>query len=289
MFRYKLSVLLLFILTLSITPVIGQKNGIKLPKHLKEISGLIFLNDSVLVAHNDGGDEPILYFLDLKGEEIHRVKIQGATNVDWEDIAFDGKKYIYIGDIGNNNNARKDICIYKINATGILNKDSVKSEKINISYTEQIEFPAIPLNKHFDAEGLSILNDTLYIFTKCRALPFDGKCYVYKVPTKAGSYKLSKNFELYIGKDGWWKDAVTAAEIRDDKCYLLTYNRLMIYEIINGKFKFLKHILLVPVSQKEAVAINSKGTIYLADEQQKLLGGGNLYKIKDKKTNQLKK
>ena len=144
----------------------SQKKEIaKVPKDLNEISGLVFLNDSVLVAHNDGGDEPILYFLNLKGEEIHRVKIEGAKNIDWEDIAFDGKEFLYIGDVGNNSNDRKDLCIYKVNSKGILKKDSVKSEKISLSYTEQKEFPENKPDRHFDAEGMAFVNDTIYIFT----------------------------------------------------------------------------------------------------------------------------
>lgn len=272
--------------------VFSQKKDIaKLPKELNEISGLVFLNDSVLVAHNDGGDEPILYFLNLKGEEIHRVKIEGAKNVDWEDIAFDGKEYLYIGDIGNNGNDRKDLCIYKVNSKGILKKDSVKSEKISFSYTEQKAFPENKPDRHFDAEGMAFVNDSIYIFTKCRTEPFDGKCYGYKVPTKSGNYKLEKQFELFLGKDGWFKDSATAVDIRDNKCYILTYNRLMIYTFENGKFIFSRHILLTPLSQIEALAVNSKGEVYISDEEQKLLGGGKLYKVilKDKKKKHKKK
>ena len=270
----------------------SQKKEIaKVPKDLNEISGLVFLNDSVLVAHNDGGDEPILYFLNLKGEEIHRVKIEGAKNIDWEDIAFDGKEFLYIGDIGNNSNDRKDLCIYKVNSKGILKKDSVKSEKISLSYSEQKEFPENKPDRHFDAEGMAFVNDTIYIFTKCRTEPFDGKCYGYKVPTKAGNYKLEKQFELFLGKDGWFKDSATAVDIQDNKCYILTYNRLMIYTFENGKFVFSRHILLAPLSQIEAVAVNSKGEVFISDEEQKLLGGGKLYKIslKEKKKKHKKK
>lgn len=270
----------------------SQKREIaKVPKELNEISGLVFLNDSVLVAHNDGGDEPILYFLNLKGEEIHRVKIEGAKNVDWEDITFDGKEFLYIGDIGNNNNARKDLCIYKVNSKGILKKDSVKSEKINLSYSEQKEFPENKPDRHFDAEGMAFVNDSIYIFTKCRTEPFDGKCYGYKVSAKAGNYKLEKQFELFLGKDGWFKDSATAVDIRDDKCYILTYNRLMIYTFENGKFVFSRHILLAPLSQIEAVAVNSRGEVFISDEEQKLLGGGKLYKVslKEKKKKHKKK
>lgn len=284
MFSFKKSYLLFITILFPVTGFFAQKDKLaKLPKKLEEVSGLTFLNDSVLVAHNDGGDKPILYFLNLKGEEIHRVLILGASNIDWEDIAYDGKNYLYIGDIGNNNNDRKDLCIYKVNSKNILKKESVTSEKINISYSEQKVFPETKQNSHFDAEGMSFYKDSLYIFTKCRTEPFDGKCYGYKVATKPGSYKLKKSFELFIGADGWWKDSVTGTDIQNNKCYILTYNRLLIYTITNGKFKFLKNTLLEPVSQIEAITVNSEEEIYIADEKQELLGGGNLYIVKENK------
>ena len=34
----------------------AQKNKFSLPKELNEISGLVVYNDSLLFAHNDGGD-----------------------------------------------------------------------------------------------------------------------------------------------------------------------------------------------------------------------------------------
>ena len=290
MVKFSRLTFLFLIFTFTLNTLLAQKKRIaKLPKELEEISGLVFLNDSVLITHTDSGGEPILYFLNLEGKEIHRVQLLGATNVDWEDITFDGKGYLYIGDIGNNNNARTDLCIYKVNSKNILKKDSVKSEKISFTYTEQKTFPESKPDRHFDAEGLAFFNDSLYIFTKNRTVPFDGKCFGYKIPTKVGSYKLTKQFELFLGKDGWFKDSATAVDIRDNKCYILTYNRLMIYTIEDGKFKFLKHILLTPLSQIEAVAVNSKGEVYIADEKQKLLGGGNLYKVNTKHKKSKKK
>jgi uncharacterized protein YjiK len=34
-----------------------------------------------------------------------------------------------------------------------------------------------------------------------------------------------------------------------------------------------------PISQFEAIAINKKGEIYIADENNALLGGGNIYHV----------
>lgn len=276
--------LILFFIIFSNNYSFGQKKKIaKLPEHLKEISGLTFLNDTVLIAHNDGGNDATLYFLNLLGVQIHSVKVENAKNKDWEDITSDGKGYIYIADIGNNDNNRDNLCIYKINTFDILKKESVIAEKISIRYSEQKEFPPEASKLHFDSEALAYYNDSLYVFTKCRTEPFDGKSFCYTIPTKPETYKLVKDFDLYIGNEGWWKDCVTGAEIKNNKAYILTYNRIIIYTITKGKFKFSKNISLLTVSQYESIAVNSKGLIYIADEKNKLLGGGNLYTVEEPK------
>ncbi len=253
----------------------------KLPEVMEEISGLAFLNDTVLVGHNDGGNEPVLYFLTLKGKKFHEVTVLDAKNNDWEDIATDGKGHLYIGDIGNNENKRKKLHIYKISTWNILKKDEVKAEEIEFTYEEQKEnYPPEESKMHFDAEAMAYYKDSIHIFTKCRTKPFDGKSFHYVVPTKPGKYTLTKRSELYLGKGGFYLDAVTASAICGDFCYILTYNRMIIYKIKNGKLEYQKKVSLAPYSQKEAIATRDNKTIYIADEKQKVIGGGNLYKIK---------
>ncbi|MCF8433385.1 MAG: hypothetical protein K9G37_02850, partial [Crocinitomicaceae bacterium] len=41
---------------------------VRLSAELKEISGLEKFNDSLLIAINDSGNSPELFFIDLKGE-----------------------------------------------------------------------------------------------------------------------------------------------------------------------------------------------------------------------------
>jgi len=252
----------------------------KLPDSMKEISGLCFLNDTVLVGHNDSGNEPILYFLNLKGQKIHQVEVLDAKNSDWEDITADGKGHLYIGDVGNNNNARKKLRIYKVSTRNILKKKTVKCEEIEFNYAEQKEIPSPESDWHFDAEAISYYKDSIYIFTKCRSKPFDGRSFQYAVSTKPGKYTLTKRSELYLGKNSFFKDAVTSAAICGEYCYILTYNRMIIYKFKKGKFEYQKKIYLKPYTQKEAIATRDNKTIYIADEKQKMIGGGNLYKIK---------
>lgn len=250
----------------------------KLPEYLSEISGLTFLNDTTLVAHNDSGNDPVLYFLNLKGNVIHQVQVTNAKNKDWESIASDGH-FLYIADIGNNNNNRKDLVIYKVSATDILKKESVNAEKIEISYSEQNAFPPASEELYFDAEALVFHNDSLQIFTKCRTKPFDGISYQYTVSTKPGNYVLKKRHSILIGKGGFYRDAITDATIHNGIYWFLTYNRIVGFQLKENTYQPYKTIHLRPYSQKEALVTKDNINFYLADEKQSLLGGGKIYKL----------
>ena len=259
----------------------GQKNkkSIKLPVVIEESSGLVFYNDTLLISHNDSGDKPLLYFFTLRGKLVHTLFVENAINEDWEDITSDNQGNIYIGDIGNNNNKRRDLKIYKISGNALLQKQSVRAEVISYNYENQLSFPPAQSEQNFDAEGLAYYNDSLWIFTKCRTIPFEGNTYIYKIPTKPGNYELKKAGQLFIGKDGFMKDAITAATICKNILYLNTYNRFLMYDIQGNKITFLKQYSTMPYSQKEALITKDNKTVYLTDEVAKFLGGGYLYNI----------
>jgi len=251
----------------------------RLPEIVTESSGLIFYNDTLLITHNDSGDKPILYFVNLKGKLIHQVIVNNANNVDWEDITKDDKGNIYIADIGNNSNQRKDLRIYKIKSHNLLNVNLLNAEIIEVSYNEQTDFPPKDEALNFDAEGIAYHNDSLWIITKCRSIPFEGNAYIYKFPAKSGKYNLKRKTHLFIGKDGFTKDAVTSLDIYNDQLYILTYNRILIYKLIDNKLEFDKQFYTKPYTQKEAITLKNKNEIYLTDESTKIIGGGYLYKL----------
>ena len=60
-----------------------------LPPELREASGLSLsrTQPGVVWAHNDSGDAPVLYAIDLKGKLLAKVGVMNATATDWEDIS----------------------------------------------------------------------------------------------------------------------------------------------------------------------------------------------------------
>ena len=155
---------------------------------VRETSGLLVINNKI-ITHNDSGDDPKLYELNAGTGAIERViTISNASHIDWEDITVDDD-YIYIGDIGNNNGNRTDLKIYKIDKDDFTNSDTVSAEIINFSYEDQTDFTSLPNANNFDAEALTIFDDSLLIFTKNWQ---DFQTTVYQIPKTSGTHFAKK-------------------------------------------------------------------------------------------------
>ncbi|NJK86031.1 MAG: hypothetical protein HC906_08800 [Bacteroidales bacterium] len=82
-----------------------------LPDEIDESSGIV-VYDNLIWTFNDSGGENLIYGLSKKDGSIQKkITLKNTTNTDWEDIA-QNDKYIFVGDIGNNDGSRKDLKIY---------------------------------------------------------------------------------------------------------------------------------------------------------------------------------
>jgi hypothetical protein len=80
---------------------------------LDEISGVVVGHHlrGVLWVEEDSGNEAAVYALESTGEVVATVALDGATNQDWEDLAWaDGR--LFVGDIGDNEHARSEVQVY---------------------------------------------------------------------------------------------------------------------------------------------------------------------------------
>jgi len=143
---------------------------------LVEGSGLQMAGN-YLWSFNDGGNTPTLYRIDTATNALlQRVILSGVTNIDWEDIAFDGT-YFYIGDFGNNlNGARKDLKIYKFPLSAIpdyatnpvVNLAAQQTTIISFTYSDQPQPPVATTsnNTKYDCEAMIVDNGKIHLFTK---------------------------------------------------------------------------------------------------------------------------
>ena len=167
---------------------INVETVVVLPDEVRETSGLIFLNDRI-ITHNDDGD-PVLYELDPdNGAVIRKLFINGASNVDWEDLCID-QQYMYIGDVGNSHGTRTDLRIYRVSLNDyfLSTNDTVSADTISITYKDQSNFND-DSQTNFDAAAIISLEDSLYVFTKNWG---DFHTNVYSVPKTPGNYQVNR-------------------------------------------------------------------------------------------------
>jgi hypothetical protein len=262
-----------------------------LPKSLKEVSGIVYsTDDSILWTLEDSGNANILYGLNSKGTIVKTVTVKNIKNIDWEDITKDKEGNIYIGDFGNNENSRQDLCIYKIDEKSLDNENAIPAYKISFSYPEQKEFPPKKKELFYDVEGFFEFKNNFYLFTKNRSKGFDGTSFLYKVPNTAGFHQaqLMGKFKSCGNHSGC---AITSAAISPDesKVVVLSHDKIWVFENFEGD-DFLKGIktqlYLDHYSQKEAICFKDNDLLIIADEKTKKIGGKvyevSLNKLKSK-------
>lgn len=259
-----------------------REEKVRLSKELNEISGLEIINDTLLVAHNDSGNKPNIYFISTEGNIYHTTFITNAKNVDWEDITQDDEGNLYIADVGNNLNSRKDLCIYKVKISEALKNDSVSAEIISIRYQDQTTFLPTKENLNYDCESIYWKGDSLYLVSKSRSKPWIGSATIYSLPAEFGEQIAVPIDSFLVGKKRWQKDAVTSADLQGDTLSLLTYNRMIIYTFEKEKWQKYASYKFKKYNQKEALVMESIDKIYVAAEKHRLLGGPFLYIIRKK-------
>lgn len=247
-----------------------------LPEELNEISGMVYYGNGNILAINDGGNPAELTeFSPVNGEILNSYPLKNAHNTDWEAIAMDDQGWIYIADIGNNANTRMDLCIYMVHKDSIENPETA-IRKISFHYADQTSFPPPPDSMWYDAESALILNygrsmsaDSLWIITKNRTEPFDGKMYVYSLPLNEGDMVVAhlQNAKKYtegkIKELEWITDAFYDRTDGGHGIMALSSSRTFraFYEVVQGRPKswwreenpFLNYSNLGMIQQFEAI------------------------------------
>jgi len=144
---------------------------------LRESSGIVASrrHPGVFWSHNDSGDTARLFAFRRDGgavyppdtAEYHGIDVAAAANRDWEDITTDDAGQLYIGDIGNNGNARTDLAIYVVPEPDPATVEhAAATRRIAYAYPDQPELPAPAGQRNFDAESLFWADGTLWILSK---------------------------------------------------------------------------------------------------------------------------
>jgi len=180
----RIQIILIFLWSGAVCTLLGQSppRRTRLPEELKEIYGMVRLTNGDLWLLNDGGNAPNLYRFEVEKDSIAEIRSLSCLNTDWEDLCADPAGNLYIGDVGNNLNKRRDLRIYRHNPL----ENSLDS--IVFEYPDQTSFPPANQKKwNFDCEAMVFFQDSLHLFSKSR-FKSDHITKHYVVPAWPGHY-----------------------------------------------------------------------------------------------------
>lgn len=237
-------------------------------RRLSEISGIAasLRRDDLWWLHNDGDDIPRIFAVDSNGLVVVTLRVPGAVNEDWEDMAAapgpDGTPFLYIADIGDNDRERNFVVIYRVKEPDLSQGTDIEST----SGVEPFQF-RYPDGAH-DAEAMVVDGATgrLYVITKAEA----GKCQIFRspLPLKLGE---SMTFEKVTGPAAAaaavWR-RVTAAAVSPDASRMVVRTYFSAVELVrrNGRdfesmFAAEPQPVTLPLEQQgEAITYSRDGT-----------------------------
>lgn len=262
---------------------------------LGEISGMArAAMPGVYWVHNDSGDSARLFAIRADGSVVMPdyvrivnpeateadwpgLTIHGASNIDWEDIAVaDG--IIYIGDVGNNVNARRDLGVYVVNEPTIRATFSARALRHQfIKYPDQGAYPG--KDWHFDCEAIFWDQGHLYFLTKHRQsgepMEFETGVKLYRLDGSS----IGEEAELTLVDSRNDVRLATGADLSPNGRYLAvaTYQALWVFERprrgdqwLNKGTAFTLTLDREQVKQLEAVVWQDDDTILMANEQREI-------------------
>ena len=206
-------------------------------KDIDESSGLAAsrCTPGVLWTMNDSDNGPYIFAIDETGSNLGTWRVTGAVNRDWEDIAAfkdaDGKCYLYIGDIGNNEGKRGPATIYRVA------EPAVNAEARDTTIAKPLETDAAAvITVNFrgvrpNAETLMVhpMTGDIYIATK----RLDGPSAVYRVRAGPASPALAAEAERVgeISVPSIPNGFLTGGDISPDGRRLVVCDYLAAYEL----------------------------------------------------------
>lgn len=132
-----------------------------LPAAIREVSGMARTPEGHVWLLNDSRNPAELFRFDPVTGVLLETRKLPVPNRDWEDLTLDSAGYLYIGDFGNNKNARRDLCIFRYHP------DSGALDSIVFRYPDQDAFPPGDERAwNFNCEAMTMFNDSLHLFSK---------------------------------------------------------------------------------------------------------------------------
>lgn len=240
--------------------------GRALPDVLRESSGVAWSRSQpgVLFSHNDGGHEASIYALDVHGTLLGEIPLKGVRNRDWEDMATaecENGACIYLADVGDNEEVRDRIVLYRLPDTGVYDGSPQVAEA----------FPMVLPDGPRDMESVFVLpGEEVFFVSKGRSHAVT--LYRYPPPLRTGEIVTLEAVQTFSGGRLSIPKQVTGADASPDGSIVAirSYESLRFFHVEKGR--------LVPVeggrvalrtlyeAQGEAVGLGPNGKVALTSE-----------------------
>lgn len=187
-------------------------------ERIVEASGIVASrrNEGYFYVHNDSGGAAEVYVIDRQGRTRATLRLTGAKNRDWEDIALAPSQKphrfdVVVADIGDNDSKWSRVTLYRFQEPDL---QGVVGVTLDVQPTV---LEATYADGPTDAEAIAFhpMTGEGYIFSK----RLDGQCRVYRIPAEwptGAEIKLDRIGELAIPVGIPLGTVVTAADISPD-------------------------------------------------------------------------
>lgn len=218
---------------------------------INQASGLAYSrkNPGFLWTHQDKNFDNSLFLLNASNGEIAATyKVSGTENRDWEDIEiasgpFAGIDYLYLGDIGDNDQNYENYVIYRFEEPKFEESHQGKTIELELAMDKiSFRYPS----KSYDVEALMVdpMTKDIHLVTKRElrsqlfVLPFPQNLEKETIAIKAGVFPFRIVTAGTVSMDGnkaiiknynqifYWerKTGQSFVEMMADKPFLLSYN-----------------------------------------------------------------
>jgi hypothetical protein len=257
------------------TPAPCQVSGqVRHLAELGEASGLAASKRtrSVLWSHNDSADST-LYAIGTDGSVAGRVRVAGASVVDWEAVTVgncSGGSCVFVGDIGDNDRKRRRITVYRTPEPLPSDRTTAAVEVVEASYPEGPQ----------DAESLFVARGMLFVVTKGENAPVR----VYRFPSGTGGSAAKLELVATLTENAPGKSArVTDAAVSPNGHWIaMRTNDLVLFYQASSLLSGLADTPLIfdlrPLKepQGEGITWRDDQTLFLAGEA---AGGGTFARM----------
>lgn len=181
-------------------------------------------------THNDSGDSARFFRFKKSGIDAE-FKLSGTKAIDWEDMAsarLNGKSWIYLGDIGDNQLKRKSITIYRV--------EEPKSGSATLAKFDTLECVYPDGSHNCEAMFVAPGSGDIYLVTKDEK---ESMVFVLKKPRARAINKFEKLGSLFVNTGlGKYGRLITGADCDPRGRYVVirTYSGILEYAV-KGDFQ----------------------------------------------------